>query len=177
MRSRLLISYYYFKGVDVRQMLRDHFTEPPDLFADSGAFSAFTQRDTVDVHAYADWLLKYEYLFTVYATLDVKHSWRQGLENQRILEGRGLRPLPIYHIGEPWELLDDLVSEYPYLGLGGIGVDHEAALDDVGGARDVGERGGHQPAGAGLGCRELETGRTARGEHALGQRQRHSTNR
>ncbi len=34
------------------------------------------------------------------------------------------------------------------LALGGVGIGHEAAVEDVGGARHLGDRAGKEPAGA-----------------------------
>ena len=40
-------------------------------------------------------------------------------ENQRVMEAAGFNPIPVYHFGEPIEVLDDMVKRYPLVGLGG----------------------------------------------------------
>ena len=97
-RMNILISFFYFKKVDLNVMLgNDCFIEPPDLFADSGAFSAYSLNKPIDIEAYADWLFQWLPRFSLYANLDDKHSWKNGLKNLRKLEDKGLTPLPVYH--------------------------------------------------------------------------------
>lgn len=125
LKLRILISFWYYGDSDLDQLFEKHFADSyPDVFADSGAFSAFYQGQAIDVAAYADWLSQWEHLFTSYANLDVKGSTAktidQGLSNLAYLEGRGLKPIPVFHAGEPFSVLDDLCTNYKYLGLGGI---------------------------------------------------------
>jgi hypothetical protein len=42
-------------------------------------------------------------------------------QNQAILEQEhGLAPLPVFHVGEPWDVLEGLIDRYPYIALGGM---------------------------------------------------------
>lgn len=118
-RPRILISYWYFKKRDVAEIL-SRFNQKPDVFADSGAFSAWSLGGSVNVDEYGDWLLKWKEHFTLYANLDVKGDVEAGLRNQRRLESRGLSPIPVWHSGEPWSVLEDMVADYPYIALGGL---------------------------------------------------------
>ena len=59
-------------------------------------------------------------------------------------------------------------AEHLHLGLVRIG--DEAAVDDVGGAGDVGQRGGDHAAGAGFGGGEHDAARPAGVEHGAGKR-------
>lgn len=124
-----LFSYYYYDQVNMDKLMA-RFDAPPVVFADSGAFSAYTLgKKSLNVHAYGDWLLQNQQYFEVYANLDektgtAKENMEAGLRNQRILEDMGLTPLPVFHAGEPWELLRDYVEEYPYIALGGNGRTH-----------------------------------------------------
>jgi hypothetical protein len=121
MRLRILLSFWYYKNEGVRATLENYFApDYPDIFVDSGAYSAWSQGGEVDVTSYADWLEKYEGLFTVYANLDVKGDVEAGLKNQAYLEGRGLQPLPVFHGGEPWAVYQQMLDEYDYVALGGI---------------------------------------------------------
>jgi hypothetical protein len=90
------------------------------VFADSGAFSAYAQGESVDVYAYAEWLHKNKKFFEVYANLDVKGDVEKGLRNQEILEGEGLSPIPVFHMGEPWDVFEDMCNRYEYIALGGV---------------------------------------------------------
>jgi hypothetical protein len=125
---RMLISYHYFRSTDITELLdRDFPADPvPEVFADSGAFSALTQDAAVDVHEYAEWLKRYRHHFRVMANLDVIGDGEQSAEgtwaNQRILEDQyDLPVLPVFHAAEPWSALDRLLEHgYRYIALGGL---------------------------------------------------------
>lgn len=125
---RMLLSYHYFRTINIHELLDDKFpTDPaPEVFADSGAYSALTQGAAIDVHEYGTWAARFQDRFRVIANLDVigdgEHSAAGTWENQRILEdGYGLRPLPVFHAGEPWSALDRLLEHgYTYIALGGL---------------------------------------------------------
>lgn len=118
----ILVSFFYYDKIDFDEMLgREIYNGvPPHVFADSGAFSAYSLNKPISIGAYADWLHRWEKYFCVYANLDDKHSWREGLKNLDYLKGRGLHPLPVYHGGEPLELLREFCQEYKYVALGGL---------------------------------------------------------
>lgn len=115
--TRVLISYWYFKDKDVRQ-----WTEKGGLklFADSGAFSAWTQGIPVDVAKYADWLYQWDGHFAAYANLDIRGDMNGSWANLQYLESRGLSPIPVYHMGEPLEYYQEMVDSYPYVAIGGV---------------------------------------------------------
>jgi len=121
-RERILISYWYYRN----QHLGEYFgldprdPDGPLLFVDSGGFSAYSQRKEVDIGRYAEWLHQWEGWYVACANLDDKASWRKTLRNQQELESRGIRPIPIYHGGEPLSLLRDYVQEYKYVAFGGL---------------------------------------------------------
>lgn len=90
------------------------------FFLDSGAFTAFSKGRQVDIHAYADFIKKYRDRITVASNLDVIGSHEGTLKNQHKLESLGCNVLPVFHHGEPWELLEWYVKNYNYLALGGL---------------------------------------------------------
>jgi hypothetical protein len=101
-----------------------------DLFLDSGAFSAWTQKATIDIQEYIRFIKENQDVIEVYANLDVigiggkqpnRLTAEKTLENQRIMEKAGLHPIPCFHFGEPMEFLDMYVKEYDYLALGVAG--------------------------------------------------------
>lgn len=124
----MLISYHYFRTSDIGAILDEKFPNdpPPEVFADSGAFSAMTQGAPVDVHEYGKWITAHRDHFCLIANLDVigadDDSARGTWQNQRILEDTyGLEVLPVFHAGEPWTVLDALLErEYAYIALGGL---------------------------------------------------------
>lgn len=117
---RLLISYWYFRNVDLAKWLKQ-FRHPVQIFADSGAYSAHSHGKTIDVGEYADWLHKWKNHFDWYASLDVKGNQRVGLTNLAELEKRGLSPIPVFHGGDEFSVLDDFITHgYRYIALGNI---------------------------------------------------------
>jgi hypothetical protein len=119
---RLLVSYHYYRDTDFDKQLPKYFNEPyPEMFADSGAFSAMTQGADVDVHEYAAWVKRWKHYFTAYSNLDVIRDPVGTARNQAILEDQhGLSPLPVFHGGSPYSELERLIEQYPYIALGGL---------------------------------------------------------
>jgi hypothetical protein len=117
----LLWSYAYARRLDVAKTLREDFRVPEvSFFADSGAHSARTLGITITVDDYAAWIKKWRHCFTVYANLDVIFGPAATWENQRRLEDdHGLHPMPVFHTGEPWSVLDRYLEQgYTYIALG-----------------------------------------------------------
>lgn len=110
-----LWSYYF-----ITQKEMDDKKKKVELFLDSGAFSAWSQKSSINIKEYIAFIKENEHLIDVYANLDVignsKASWR----NQRIMEKAGLKPMPVYHLEDPIEDLHKCVEEYEYFGLGGM---------------------------------------------------------
>lgn len=123
LRLRVLISYWYYKNIDLEALLEKYFTPPyPDIFADSGAFSALTQGAEITVEEYAEWLKRWRYLFSAYANLDVIMEAKQTWENQHHLEDMGLEPVPCFHVNESWKWLEEYIDRYSYIALGVAGM-------------------------------------------------------
>lgn len=122
MTGRILLSYWYWQKFNLADIFTTHGKGPlyPEVFADSGAFSAYSMGKTIDVHAYADWLHQWKDWLNLYANLDVKGSVAGGLKNLAALEAHGLHPIPVYHAGEPWSVLVDFAKSYPLVALGGV---------------------------------------------------------
>lgn len=101
-----------------------------DLFIDSGAFSAWSQGVDIDINEYMEFIKEHSGILELYANLDIiakgnrqedkKESAEKTLINQKIMEKEGLSPLPVFHIGEPFEYLQYYIENYEYIGLGGM---------------------------------------------------------
>jgi hypothetical protein len=131
LRLRILLSYWYYKDIDLDALLTTHFKPPyPEIFADSGAFSAETQGVPVELDAYMAWVRRWQHRFTTYANLDVIGNWKATALNQERMEQAGLSPLPVFHVAEPWSVLEGLIERYPYIALGGL-VPHLRYTDRV----------------------------------------------
>lgn len=106
------------------------FAEPPtetcwrlyrqygiEIMADSGAFSAWKQGREINIQDYMTWLTKRN--INLYFNLDVVGDPESTATNQAKMEAAGFSPIPVFHYGEPWELLDQLVNKNAQVGLGG----------------------------------------------------------
>lgn len=90
------------------------------FFLDSGAFTSFSLGKTVDIKSYAHFIKEHEANITVASNLDAIKDYKQTLANQRILESLGCNVLPVFHYGEPWDLLRQYSKEYNYIAFGGL---------------------------------------------------------
>lgn len=91
-----------------------------NILLDSGAYSAFTRGIKLDVREYADFLLEFGDWFEHCFNLDVIGDYEASWENQRYLESRGLKPVPVVHYGEEPGLVEQLGKEYDLVALGGM---------------------------------------------------------
>lgn len=121
LQLRILLSYHYFKDHDLDTVIPQKFAPPyPQIFADSGAFSAYSQGATIAWRDYAAWLKQYRHWFVTMANLDVIGDPAASARNQASLEDAGLPVLPVFHTGEPWSVLEGLLARYRYIALGGM---------------------------------------------------------
>lgn len=121
MKLRILLSYWYYKDTELDALFEKYFTPPyPDVFADSGGFSAMTQGAQINVNEYAAWVKRYKHLFNTYANLDVIGDASATLNNQHKLEDLGVEPIPVFHVSEDWSHLENYIEKYPYIALGGM---------------------------------------------------------
>lgn len=121
LQLRILLSYHYYKNVNLDELFEKYFPgNYPDVFADSGAFSAASQGAPIEIDDYADWVKRWQHLFTTYSNLDVIGDAEATLINQRYLEQAELTPLPVFHVGEDFQYLQDYIEQYQYIALGGM---------------------------------------------------------
>lgn len=106
-----------------------------NIFLDSGAYSAFTKKVTIDIQEYISFIKKYEKHLTVYSVLDVVGDASGTWKNQMIMEKAGLDPLPCFHYGENTKYLKKYIDNYEYISLGGMvpisGAELLPWLDDI----------------------------------------------
>ncbi len=119
MRMRLLVSYHYHRTTDLAELV-DSFGGDVDLFADSGAYSAATTGATIRVADYAAWLADWAPLWTVRSGLDVIGDHEATARNTEALRAAGADVIPVFHVGEPWSVLEVLCATNPYVALGGM---------------------------------------------------------
>lgn len=90
------------------------------IFLDSGAFSAYTRGINISIENYINFIKKHKEYISLYAVLDVVGDAESTLQNQRIMEKAGLKPIPCFHLGEPLSYLRKYVHEYEYIAIGGM---------------------------------------------------------
>ena len=129
-RLRCLLSYHSYKKADLSKILTSDTYPQPEIMADSGAFSASTLGVSIDINEYAKWVKRWSGYLTSYANLDVIGNPEKTLENQRILEDKGLQPFPVFHANESWDYLEYYLENYDYIALGGL-VPHASRVSSV----------------------------------------------
>ena len=98
----------------------------PRVIIDSGAFTAWTSGKPIDPRDYAKWALdfkdRWEYKMQAlyFMNLDVIGDQDASWVNQSILEGLGLKPIPIITFGANKKHLIRALDNYDYIALGGL---------------------------------------------------------
>jgi hypothetical protein len=91
------------------------------FFLDSGAFSAFTKNVNIHIDEYIKFIKQNEKHIDIYANLDVIGDAKKTYKNQKYIESKGLRPLPIYHLTTDYKWLEKYIEEgYDYIAIGGL---------------------------------------------------------
>ena len=118
----LLLSYHFYKKADLDEMIPACFAQPyPQIFADSGAFSAMTTGAQVNIIDYMAWIKRWQHWFVTYSNFDVVGDANATAVNQSIMENAGYAPLPVFHASNEWKPLEDLLAAgYTYIALGGL---------------------------------------------------------
>lgn len=125
---RILFSYHYYKDEDIDRCVNETLKGTNcDVFADSGAFSAWTTGSPITVKEYADWLARWGKNFTCAAALDVigdaEASFKQTEELRKLVDP-SLPVLPVFHSndegGFKW-LQKYIDAGYKYIGISPTG--------------------------------------------------------
>jgi hypothetical protein len=125
---KVLCSYHFYRAEDMLA-LQKKIGDDVQIFSDSGAFSAYNAGAEVQLDGYVDWLNRNAGAFSVYVNLDVIRNPEASAANLAAMEETGLKPIPVFHIGSPMEILDRLADSYPYIALGGmVGVEEATAF-------------------------------------------------
>lgn len=123
----ILISFYYLKG-----FLKDRkYYRIRNWVLDSGAFSAFNLGVEIKLNDYIRTCKKLlatdKQLVEIFSLDVIPHgkisydkSWRMGLKNTEKMWKAGIEAIPVYHIGEPEDVLIGMARDYPKVGIGGV---------------------------------------------------------
>lgn len=111
---RIMLSYAEPPTENCWQIIKRYGFE---VLLDSGAFSAWKRGLNINLDDYMTYIK--EYGIHQYFNLDVVGDAEATTRNQSLMEAAGFHPIPVFHYGEPWPLLDQLVAKYSLIGLGG----------------------------------------------------------
>lgn len=115
-----LWSYHYMKkDKPLPEFLKE--MKSKYFFLDSGAFSAWTQNQEIDIYEYIDYIKANKEYINHYAALDDIKSPSKSLMNWHIMKKNGLPDaLYTYHYGEPIHYLEAAIKRKQYFALGGM---------------------------------------------------------
>lgn len=122
MPLRILLSYHYYKDENLDELLDSCFEGIElDVFADSGAWSAWSVGAQVEESAYVEWAERWQHRFTAIAGPDVIGDPAKSAAATDRMIARGLKVpvLPVFHVGEDWSWLTRW-REVPYIAFGGM---------------------------------------------------------
>ncbi len=117
---RVMISYAEPPTEACWQLYREYGIE---IMADSGAYSMWQRGLELDIAAYMEWLTDKN--ISNYFNMDIVGDPMATASNQAIMETAGYKPIPVFHHGESWEILQGMVERYELVGIGGtVGLTH-----------------------------------------------------
>ena len=122
--KRRLFSYFHhgFKtGNRLSKEVELAFECGIELFLNSGAYSAFTQKETIDIEQYAKFIKEHGDKFSAVANLDdIGDTGPKSWANLKRLEQLGCDVLPVFHYNDDVMYLTKMIDNYPFIALGGL---------------------------------------------------------
>ena len=115
----LLVSYYYVEGFLKNRGLYRY----RDWSMDSGAFSAHKSGVKIDLNEYVDkchLLFETDPSLTEVFALDVIGDPDASYRNTQEMWRQGVPAMPVFHAGEPEDLLAQMARDYPKIAIGGM---------------------------------------------------------
>ena len=119
----LLESYHYIKKPVLTKAIHD---KGDVVFLDSGAFSAYTSGQPINLTDYCDFIKRNEDIIEknggllMASVLDVIGDAQGTYEAQLQMEALGIRPLPCFHFGDDVRYLEWYMENYDYITIGGL---------------------------------------------------------
>lgn len=122
---RILLSYHYYRDENLDELLDACFGGMPiDVFADSGAYSAFTVGKPINEAEYIAWVNRWKHRFTAVSAPDVigDPSATTAATQRMLAQVTGVPVLPVFHVGEPWSVLENWLQDprIDYMAFGGM---------------------------------------------------------
>lgn len=115
----LMLSYHYFKNVDLGDFIK-FIGYKPNIYLDSGAFSAYTSGKPIDFKKYVAYIKHNEKYVKRYFCLDALGDNQKSYERWEEMRGMGLKPIPVFHyMGDETILQKYIDAGEPLIALGG----------------------------------------------------------
>ena len=112
----VLVSFHYRNTVKhVKARVHEGKWRPANLLLDSGAYSAYNAGATIDIDALC--AETKDPIYSESVGLDVIGSHEGSKKNAKYMKERGSPAMPVFHIGDPWELLDYYCQGWEKVGL------------------------------------------------------------
>lgn len=92
------------------------------LFLDSGAYSAYTRDDPIQIDDYIAYVKENKHIFDIYVNLDVIGDVDKSYSNWVYMRSKGLEPMPVFHIHADMETkyLEAYLDGADYIAIGAI---------------------------------------------------------
>ena len=107
----VLISYWYFKNKPLSDFC-SQIGYKPNILLDSGAYSAFTKKKSVNLIDYLRYIDNNKDYITDYVALDVIGNTRLTINLYELMKKTGYHPIPVYNYGDTPSVL------YQYINCG-----------------------------------------------------------
>lgn len=117
--KHLMISYHYFKNVDLGEFIKV-IGYKPKILLDSGAFSAFMSGKPVNLEKYIEYIKRNNEHIYKYVCMDVLGDSVKSYEAWEQMRARGLDPMPVFqYMGDEAILQKYIAAGVDLIGLGG----------------------------------------------------------
>jgi hypothetical protein len=114
-----MLSYHYFKNVDLWDFIKI-IGYIPNIYLDSGAYSAFTSGKPINLEKYVDYIKKNGKYVKRYFCLDAIGDNMASFKAWEQMRAMGLNPIPVFHyMGDEAVLQKYIEAGEELIGLGG----------------------------------------------------------
>lgn len=110
----VLVSYWYLKGFQKHEVL-DGTLRAPRFMLDSGAYSAWNAGASINIDELTRETKNPRWHEAV--SLDVIGDGEASLKNALYMKACGSKAFPVFHYGEPWDILKEYKKHFPKIGL------------------------------------------------------------
>lgn len=118
MKLNSLVSYAYFNTE--KQFYRIKEASGGNILMDSGAFTAFTKGKEIPLDEYITFMKSVGKDCDNYFVLDVIGNPEKTYNNYRTMLDADLSPVPIFTVGDDYEMIDKYYETSDVLGFGGL---------------------------------------------------------